>query len=223
MRIVVLGLVATVLGGAASAQIGQSLHAITGDDGKPVANHAVSKKYESAVEKLPGKFVVGNPKGNVTIAEFYDLNCPYCHRAAADIAELLKTDPQLRVVLVPFPVLGIPSIQAGRVEFAVGQMARPEISYEFYRKIFSGRGVVDGQRALDVAAGLKLDIAKLTQLADDDDVSDAMKSHVLLGNALGLQATPSYVIGGVAILGHPGRKALGAIVAAMRQCGKVVC
>ena len=39
----------------------------------------------------------------------------------------------------------------------------------------------------------------------------------------GLAATPAYVIGGVAIFGHPGLKSLQTVVAAMRACGKVVC
>jgi len=38
-----------------------------------------------------------------------------------------------------------------------------------------------------------------------------------------LKATPAYVIGGVAILGHPGLKPLQQLVGAMRTCGKVVC
>ena len=38
-----------------------------------------------------------------------------------------------------------------------------------------------------------------------------------------LVATPAYVIGNVVILGHPGRQALQKTIAAMRQCGKVVC
>ena len=29
--------------------------------------------------------IVGNPHGKITLAEFYDVNCPYCRRASADI------------------------------------------------------------------------------------------------------------------------------------------
>lgn len=208
---------------AIPAQAQQFLHPIIGDDGKPVANHAVPAQFAGAVERLPAKVAIGNPKGDVTIAEFYDLNCPYCRRAAADLAELIRSDPQLRVVLVPFPVLGIASIQAGRVEFAVAQLAPPARFYEFHRRVFVGRGVVDGARALAAAEPLKLDRAKLIALADDDSVTDAMKSHVQLGNALGLAATPSYVVGDVAILGHPGLTAMRKIIASMRQCKKVSC
>jgi len=50
-----------------------------------------------------------------------------------------------------------------------------------------------------------------------------MKSHVRLGDALKLMATPSYVVGNSAIVGHPGRKALEQIVTSVRRCGAVTC
>jgi protein-disulfide isomerase len=223
MKKFVLFLLVLLLSGPTFAQLGQSLYGIVGDDGKPVANHAVPAQFSNAIERLPGKVVVGNPKGDVTIAEFYDLNCPFCRRASQDIADIIRNDKQLRVVLVPFPVLGIASIQAGRVELAVQQSVDAQRFYEFHQKIYSGRGVIDGQRAVDVAQGMKLDMKKLVALADEDSIADIMKSHVQLGNALGLAATPAFVINGVAILGHPGRKSLAGIITSVRACGKVVC
>jgi protein-disulfide isomerase len=50
--------------------------------------------------------VAANPAGTTTLVEFYDLNCPFCRIASADIADMVAVDPQLRLVLVPFPVLG---------------------------------------------------------------------------------------------------------------------
>jgi protein-disulfide isomerase len=49
------------------------------------------------------------------------------------------------------------------------------------------------------------------------------EAPVRLGDALGLSATPSFVIKGVAILGYPGRKALESIIQSARRCGSVVC
>ena len=65
--------------------------------------------------------VVGYLSGKKMLTEFYDLNCPDRRIASAD---MIEHDPQLRLVLVPYPVLGIPSIEAGRVEFAVAKLAR---------------------------------------------------------------------------------------------------
>ena len=210
-RIIVVLLAASLVLSHAQAQGSGSWHAITGEDGTPVANHRVPVELESQIETLPGVVVVGNPRGDVTVVEFYDLNCPFCRKAAADLGELLKADNELKVVLVPFPVLGIPSIGAGRVELAVAKLA-PASFYDFHRKIFAGRGVVDANRALAVAKELGLTTDTVIAAANDNSVTETMKSHVRLGNSLGLAATPSFVIKGVAILGHPGREALARIV-----------
>ena len=194
---------------------------LTADDGKPIANHTV--KVPGPIDRLPGVVVAANPKGKTTLVEFYDLNCPYCRIASADIADMVDLDPQLRLVLVPFPVLGIPSIAASRVELAVAKLGTPAQFYAFHRKIYAQRGTTDGLRALAVAAGLGLDQKKLAAIGDSDDITEQMKAHVHLGDALGLAATPSFVISSVAVLGFPGRYHLQALVDATNACGKVIC
>jgi protein-disulfide isomerase len=206
---------------AASAQDG-SWYPIKGDDGSPVINHRLPVELTSEIEALPGAVVVGNPRGDVTLVEFYDLNCPYCRKAAADMSALLAADKELRLVLVPFPVFGIPSIAAGRVELAVTRLA-PARFYEFHRKIFAGRGTVDGNRALAVTKEMGLASDAVIAAANDDAVTDTMKAHVRLGNAMGLAATPAFVVKNVAILGYPGRTSVEAIINAVRRCDNVVC
>jgi protein-disulfide isomerase len=202
---------------AAGAQ--DNAYPINGEDGTPVLNHRVPEDALAVLQKLPRAVIVGNPNGDVTLVEFYDLNCPFCRKASADVRELMAQDKKLKVVLVPFPVLGIPSIQAGRVEFAL----TPQQFYTFHQKIFSGRGVVDGERALAVAAELGIDAAKLTKAANDDSIVAAMKAHVGAGDALDLQATPSFIVGDVAIVGYPGRAELEKAVKSARACGKAAC
>jgi protein-disulfide isomerase len=194
---------------------------LLGDDGQHVSNHTI--KLLGPLDQLPGVVVVGNPGGKATLVEFYDLNCPYCRQAATDLGELLARDRELRLVLVPYPVLGIPSITAGRVELAVAKLASAEQFYAFHRKVYAQRGTVDGRRALEVAKSLGLNTRRLLALADGDEITEAMKNHVSLGNALGLQATPSFVVGELAILGYPGPQAIEAIVTAAATCGKAVC
>ena len=207
----------------ASAQRTPTAIPIMADDGSPVSNHRIAAELKGAAEKLPGAVVAGNPKGDVTLVEFYDLNCPYCRRASNDVDAMLAADKKLKLVLVPFPVLGVQSILAGRVELSVAKTASPEQFYAFHRKIYEGRGVIDGQRALSVARDLNLDEQKILSLADDDSITETMKTHVRLGNQLGLQATPAYVIGDIAIIGHPGQNSLKYMVESMRKCGKAMC
>lgn len=206
-----------------SAQAQEPSYSIIGMDGTPVLNHIVPVTTGDEIKRLPAAVTVGNPKGDVTIYEFYDLNCPYCRKAATDLRAMLAADKQLNLVLVPFPVLGIPSIQAGRVEFAFAKLATPAKFAQFHQKVFSGRGVVDGQRALAVAAELGVTGDKILALADTEPVTDAMKAHVRLGDKLLMAATPSLVVQDVAIIGYPGRAAMEKIVQAVRRCGKAEC
>jgi protein-disulfide isomerase len=220
--LLLVSLVTVSLVTASHAQMAESSYPIVGEDGTPVANHRLPDELAAKIDALPGTVVVGNPQGDVTLVEFYDLNCPFCRKAAADVAAILEGDKKLRLMLVPFPVLGIPSIAAGRVEMAVVRLA-PARFYEFHRRVYAGRGTVDGDRALAVTKAMGLATDKVIAVANDDAVTETMKAHVRLGNAMGLAATPAFVVKGVAILGHPGRAALEGIVRSVRACGKVVC
>jgi protein-disulfide isomerase len=221
LKIFLLLLTLAVAVETAHAQL--AWYPIMGEDGTPVANHRVPVELESQIAGLPGKVVVGNPHGDVTLVEFYDLNCPFCRAASADLDDLVRKDNELKLVLVPFPVLSLASIQAGRVELAVAGMIDAARFYQYHQRLYAGRGVVDGARALAAAHGFVFNLKQLVAAANADIINETLKMHVRLGDALGLAATPSFVIKGVAIVGYPGRAALAKIVQSVRRCDKVAC
>lgn len=223
LRFVIALTIALAIVPAARGQNETSWYPLKAEDGSPVVNYRIPVELESQIEQLPGIVVLGNPRGDVTLTEFYDLNCPYCKKAASDVAALVKADPELRLILVPFPVLGVPSIQAGRVELVMAKLATPQQFFEFNHHIFAGRGVVDGARALAVATALGFPGDKIVKAADEEDVTKAMIANVQLGNSLGLAATPAFIIKGAAILGYPGKKTLADIIKSIRTCDKIVC
>ncbi|MEJ2374526.1 MAG: thioredoxin domain-containing protein [Pseudolabrys sp.] len=206
-----------------AAHADEGFYPIKADDGEIIANHRVPHTLEGRIEKLPGVIVVGNPKGKVTLAEFYDVNCPYCRKASGDIEALLRRNRQLRLVLVPFPVLGIQSIVGTRIELAVARLTSAKNFYKFHRMLDRTRGVVDGSRAMAAAKAIGLDQAKVLKIANEDALAKIMIAHVKLGDALDIQATPGFVIKGVVIVGYPGPKSLARIVDSVSRCGKVLC
>ncbi len=194
---------------------------LLGDDGQSVPNHAVT--LPGPIERLPGVVTAVNPNGKTALIEFYDLNCPFCRIASVDIADMVETDSDLKLVLVPYPVLGIASIQASRVELAVEKLGKPAQFYAFHQRVYAQRGTTDGLRALAIARSLGFNQKAVGTIADSDQTTATMKNLVSLGGSLGLEATPSFIVGGVAIVGYPGRDALQAVVDAVRSCGNVVC
>src|SRR3712207_5535932 len=54
--------------------------------------------------------VGGNPKGDVTIVEFFDVRCGYCKRMEPGMAQFLGEDRKVRVVYKDLPILGPASV-----------------------------------------------------------------------------------------------------------------
>src|SRR6476469_4008930 len=103
-------------------QFGPAQFPIKADDGDPISNHALSAGEMTQVAHLPGLVDVSGTKGDVTLYQLYDLNCPFCREAAADVGELLSSDAALRLVCAPSPVLSVQSVAAARVELALREI-----------------------------------------------------------------------------------------------------
>jgi protein-disulfide isomerase len=165
--------------------------------------------------------VLGNPKGNVTFVEFFDYNCGYCKHAMGDMLTLMKSDPNLKVVLKEFPVLGPGSVEAARVAVAV-RMQAPKKYLEFHTKLLGGRGQADEARALAVAKEIGLDMTRIRKDMKSPEVENTLKQDFGLAQALGLNGTPSYVVGDDVVVGAVGLDALKQKIANAR-CGKDAC
>ena len=167
---------------------------------------------------------VGNPQGDVTFVEFFDYNCGYCKRAMTDMLDLIKNDPKLKVVLKEFPVLGEGSVEAAQVAVAVRMQDKTggKKYLEFHQKLLGSRGQVDKARALAVAKEVGLDMARIEKDMASDEVKAQIEESMKLAEALGLNGTPSYVVGTDVVVGAVGLKTLKEKVNSAR-CGKVTC
>lgn len=211
------------LGSAVAQPMSSAQYAIKDDDGERVANFDLGPGLADRLAKLPAQMPVGNLQGDVTLIQFYDLNCPYCREAARDVDALVREDKKLKLVLVPYAVLSVQSVQGALIEVGASKSLTPEQYLDFHKQLYAGRGLIDGPRALAVAGEFGLDKEKVAAVSNTETTLDMLRANADFGTAAKLGVTPAYVIGGVAILGHPGLKPLQAVVAAMRACGKVVC
>jgi protein-disulfide isomerase len=167
---------------------------------------------------------LGNPQGDVTVVEFFDYNCSYCKRAMSDMLDLIKDDGKLKFVLKEFPVLGEGSIQAAQVAAAVRMQDNTggKKYLEFHQKLLGGRGQADRTRALAVAKDIGLDVARIEKDMASDEVKATIEENFKLAEALGLNGTPSYVVGSDVVVGAVGINTLREKVNGAR-CGKPTC
>ena len=158
--------------------------------------------------------VLGNPAGKVTLVEFFDYNCTYCRSAEADMKKLISTEPNLRIVLKQFPVLGPGSVEAAKVAVAL-QMTAPEKYGDFHDAMLEEPGQVNGEKALAVAQSLGIDPEALKAKLDSDEVKANIGESYTLANKLNLTGTPSYVTHKEVIVGAVGYDTLKAKVEAL--------
>jgi len=186
-------------------------------------HRAAVKDNASLLFNSKRQVTIGNPQGDVTFVEFFDYNCGYCKRALDDMLTLMKDDPKLKVVLKEFPVLGPGSIDAARVAVAVRMQDKDGKKYlEFHRKLLSQRGPADKAHALAAAKDVGLDVARIERDIAGDEVKASLEEAFKLAERLGLNGTPSYVIGENVVIGAVGLAALREKVNVAR-CGKATC
>jgi protein-disulfide isomerase len=171
----------------------------------------------------PRQVTLGNPKGDVTMVEFFDYNCGYCKRAMTDMLDLMKSDPNLRVVLKEFPVLGEASVQAAQVGIALNMQDKSGKKYlDFHQKLLSGRGAIDRAKAMAVAKEVGADMPRLEKDLGSPEVKATLEETFKLAEPLGLNGTPSYVIGKDVVIGAVGLAELKGKINSAR-CGKPMC
>jgi protein-disulfide isomerase len=186
--------------------------------------HAASvTKNAEAIFNSPRGVMIGNKDGDVTFVEFFDYNCGYCKRAMTDMLDLMKSDPKLKVVLKEFPVLGPGSVEAAQIAVAVRMQDPSGKKYlDFHQKLLNSKGQADKARALAAAKEAGLDMAKLEKDSASPEVRATLEENFKLAEDMGMNGTPSYVIGKQVVIGAVGLDSLREKIGVAR-CGKATC
>jgi protein-disulfide isomerase len=191
---------------------------------------AEAEKHEASIAQnsevifnSPRNVTLGNKSGDVTFVEFFDYNCGYCKRAMTDMLDLMKGDPKLKVVLKEFPVLSEGSVEAAKVAVAVRMQDPGGAKYlDFHQKLLGGRGPADKARALAAAKEAGLDVGRVEKDMASPEARATIEENFKLAESMGMNGTPSYVIGKQIVVGAIGVEGLKEKIGIAR-CGKATC
>ena len=166
--------------------------------------------------------VVGNAKGDVTVIEFFDYNCPYCKKAFHEVAQLVEKDKQVKLILKEFPILSKGSEEAAKVALAAKMQGK---YWEFHRAMQEAQGQTNEAAALRVAEKVGLDMARIRKDMASPDVKKEIDETRALAAKLGIQGTPHFLVGDRIIPGAPENllEQMQKTVAEVRKEGCKVC
>ncbi|CUQ68005.1 DsbA family protein [Candidatus Nitrospira inopinata] len=140
----------------------------------------------------PSSPVSGNPKGEITLVEFYDYRCGYCKRAASAVTQLQKEDPRVRVVYKDFPILGEPSELAAKAALASQAQGKHRV---FHEALLASHADMTKDEILKIAAGVGLDVKRLEADMADPQWQAIIDKNRALAEELGISGTPGFIVG----------------------------
>ena len=147
----------------------------------------------------------GNPKGDVTVIEFFDYNCGYCKRALPDINALLESDKNIRFVFREMPILGPTSFTAAQWALAAQKQDK---YFEYHSALMNHRGAKTDKELAKIAKDLDLDVDKARKDANSDAVKKQLDSDIELARLVGVEGTPAFIVGDEFFPGYLGEGGL---------------
>jgi protein-disulfide isomerase len=172
------------------------------------AKNAVAENRSKLISD-PASPIVGNPNGKITLVEFFDYNCGYCRKAHEDMLVVQTANPEVKIVLQPFPILG-PDSTAAHVVAAAFNALYPAKYPEFHSAILSAPEKADEASVMDIAKSLGGEETAIRAEMAKPTVNDGFNRTYALANALKITGTPTYVIGEEIVSGAVGVEALNA-------------
>lgn len=167
----------------------------------------------------PEDAVFGNPDSNLAIVEFYDYNCGYCKRSFPDMMALLKSNPNIKFIMKDFPILGQDSLKTHIVARAF-QKLMPDKYLEFHKQILTSEGRATEGKAIKIALSLGANETKLRALMKDQSLQLPIQNNARIAYQLGINGTPSYIIGNEVLMGAVGKDALLEALNSMQEQAK---
>jgi protein-disulfide isomerase len=172
--------------------------------------------HKDKIYSHPMTPVTGNPKGDVTVVEFFDYQCGYCKRTMQNVLALQKEDAKIRFLWKELPILGPASEFAARGAMAAEKQGK---YLEYHVAVMGTRGQLTPELVLKRAAGAGIDIERLKHDMDDPAITKYLRETLLLAQQLGITGTPGFIIGGKLVPGAIDKEQMKKLVANARAAG----
>ncbi len=139
-------------------------------------------------------FVGGNPDGDITLVEFLDYRCGFCKRAHGEVAKMLESDGNIRLIVKEFPILGEQSLLASRFAVATKQVAGGDAYKGLTDALMTMSGDVTMRSLRRMASTFGLDADAIEARMDSDEVTMEIQRTRALAQRLQITGTPTFVL-----------------------------
>jgi len=136
---------------------------------------------------------MGSDTPKVIIIEFFDYNCSYCKKSLDAVAELLRTEYDLKISFRDYPILAPSSRIAAKAALAAKKQGK---YFSFHSALMTMQGNLNEDKIFTIANNLEMDIEKLKIDMQKDEIEEIIENNESLARKLNIRGTPTFIING---------------------------
>jgi protein-disulfide isomerase len=172
-----------------------------------------------AVLRDPEIPALGNPDGDLTVVEYFDYQCPYCKKLAPQIAQVVRDDGKIRLVLKDWPIFGAVSKSAAQLVLAAKYQNK---YHEAHDALINAKEKLSDATIPELLtkAGVDVEKAKQDLQAHQKTIEDVLIHNNAQADAFGFQGTPAFIVGFFRVPGVVEMKVFKQIIADARAAAK---
>ncbi len=143
--------------------------------------------------------ILGNKDGDISIIVFYDYNCTFCKKANIETNKIISSDPGVKIILRPIPILGGTSLYAAKASLAI-----QKISAENFPAIHDDMmqmKVLDEVSIKKLMEKYNIDYSIVENEINSYSTKQLITKNYNLARSLNISGAPSYIINGIFVPG----------------------
>ena len=157
---------------------------------------AASKKVQENLKEITnyaGAGVIGNPDGKITLVEFFDYSCGYCHRLYPALKNIVAKNPDVRLVLRELTFLGPVSETAAKAALAAKSQGKYQ---ELWTAMMENDGQLTEERIYELAGNIGINVEQMKADMASANVAKVLKDTSDLAGKIEIHGVPTMVLDG---------------------------
>lgn len=144
------------------------------------------------IEEVDSPPFIGNPNGDIVIVAFYDYNCSFCRKAHVFEKEILDSDPGVKIILRPIPILGTNSLYAAKIALAVQKIANNNF-LNVHNELMSMVDINE-ENVKVMLTKYNIDYNLVENEVNSNALKEVIAKNFYIAKEVGMKGTPSYII-----------------------------
>jgi protein-disulfide isomerase len=162
-----------------------------------VMNEKVAQSFVE-LKRDQAELSFGPANAKITIIEFFDYKCGFCHAANDWVWSVMEGRDDVRIIFKELPILSENSHNAAKAAIAAHKQGKYK---DFHRALMTARGDLGPDQVMQIASTIGLDIEKLRKDMADPKVEQHIAAVRQQATNLGINGTPGFVVNGKLVTG----------------------